>query len=131
MIDFDHSPIAIPEQFRYVPYKGNCYPGSPHLTTLKNGANCQVFAYEFIRYYGCKIPDFRSSNLWEDNEYTKHITELMPLDLVSWGAHVGVYLGDNLVIHLSKALGLPAIEKIDVLLQKPDYICFLGAKRCI
>jgi lipoprotein Spr len=121
-----------------VPYRADCYPGSSKITALADGANCQYFAYELIRYYGCIIPDFRSSDLWEDTKHTTKVTTLEPLDLVlmhrnqcAWGAHVGVYVGNNLVVHLSKAIKNPMVEDLQDLLLKPKYSHFIGAKRCL
>lgn len=55
-------------------------PGSGKSFT--QGANCQLFAYEFLRYHGLEIPDFRSSELWGDQEYTCITVTLKPLDLI-------------------------------------------------
>lgn len=132
------SPVFIPEQFQGVPYRGEFYPGAPNLGPLKQGANCQVFAYEFLRYHGFFIPDFRSSNLWEDKTYTQQIRKPEPLDLIlvhdnqdSWGAHVGVYVGQDKVLHLSKSIGFPAVEPLEDLTKKPKYRFLIGFKRCI
>jgi len=70
-------------------------------------------------------------------DHTTMVTNLEPLDLVllndntnAWGAHVGVYIGKNQILHLSKANGLPAIKELQYLLQNPKYNYFIGAKRC-
>jgi len=76
---------------------------------LEGGANCQLYAYEFVRAFGYKLPDFRSSSLWKDTAHTGFVKRPKPFDLVlvhkvpdPWGAHVAVYLGRGLVLHLSK-----------------------------
>jgi hypothetical protein len=132
------SPLFVPEQFHNVSYRGECYPGAPDLGKLEDGANCQVFAYEFIRHYGCVIPDFRSSDLWEDEGHTQKSEKPEPLDLIlvhdnqdSWGAHVGVYIGQDMVLHLSKSIGFPAIETLEDLMKKPKYRYLIGFKRCL
>lgn len=137
-ISFNSSPLLIPEHFHAVPYKTDCFPGSDKSRGIEQGANCQYFAYELIRYYGCVIPDFRSSDLWEDAAHTSIVTHLQPLDLVllhktqnAWGAHVGVYVGNNFIIHLSKNIGFPIIQNLESVMQQPQYCCFIGAKRCL
>ncbi len=137
-IQLSSSPLFIPENFHKVPYKADCFPGSDKSKDIANGANCQYFAYELIRHYGRVIPDFRSSDLWEDTTHTSIVADLQPLDLIllhktqnAWGAHVGVYVGNNLIIHLSKNIGFPIIENLESVMQQPQYCCFIGAKRCL
>jgi hypothetical protein len=128
--------IEVPQPFLTVHYDGACYPGAPGLSGLSNGANCQHFAYELLRYFGKKIPSFRSSDLWEDELATFRVTELEPLDLLlyhyqaqAWGAHIAVFLGDAKIIHLSKELIHPVIWSHDDFLNTPRYRYFIGAKR--
>lgn len=129
--------IIIPDHFLNVQYNEECYPGAVGLQGFEKGANCQHFSYELLRYFGCVIPDFRSSDLWEDEDHTYAVTKLEPLDLVMfskdddcWGAHVGVYVGQDTVLHLSKKIGVPAFEPMRAVMDKPEYKVFIGAKRC-
>ncbi len=130
--------VCIPGHFFNIPYNSTQYPGNPSLKELSAGANCQQFAYELVRYHGKEIPDFRSSDLWEDYNYTIRVDKLQPLDILlwnhtqqAWGAHVGVYLGDNQAIHLSKQVGKPVIWTLEQFSQIPTYQYFIGAKRII
>ena len=50
---------------------------------------------------------------------------------LDWGAHVGVCLGNGLVLHLCKKIGVPAIESIESLTQRPKYRCLIGFKRIL
>ncbi len=100
------------------------------------GANCQHFAYELLRHFGLTLPDFRSSELWKDTTYTKEVLEFKPLDLLlwnktqeAWGAHVGVYLGDNKIIHLSKTVGATSIWSLEESQKHERCTHFIGAKR--
>jgi cell wall-associated NlpC family hydrolase len=131
------SPLPIPERFHAVRYNAARFPGAPG-RGLEGGANCQRFAYEFIHHYGRTIPDFRSSELWADTEYTAMAETLEPLSLLlfnntpkPWSAHVGVYLGEGLIVHLSKQIGLPAIWRFACFLRRPEYACHIGAKRVL
>lgn len=128
--------IDIPPHFFEVTYKGAHYPGSSRTNGLEGGANCQVFAYELLRHHGITVPDLRSSDLWEDTQYTQQVTDLQPLDLLlwnktdnAWGAHVGVYLGENQAIHLSKENGTAVIWPLKQFLEQAVYQVFIGAKR--
>ncbi len=128
--------ISIPIEFFDSKYDGSKYPGSKNLTGLKNGANCQYFAYEFLRYFGYRIPDFRSSDLWEDKIYTKQIKSPRPLDILffnednnSYGAHLGIYIGSNKVIHLSKEVGYPTVWDLLEFKKRERYKTLIGIKR--
>lgn len=111
-------------------------PGSDNQSDLTFGANCQVFAYELLRVNGLNVPNDRSSELWADQNYSKEVTEFQPLDIMmynnkpeSYGAHVGVYVGDGMVLHLSLENGSPREEAHNDMLRNPKYACFIGAKR--
>jgi murein DD-endopeptidase / murein LD-carboxypeptidase len=130
--------ITIPERFFCVKYNGSHYPGSQKTNGLTGGANCQVFAYELLRHFGLKVPDLRSSELWEDTIYTKKVTAFEPLDLLLWnktgnayGAHVGVYMGQNAVIHLSKENKTAKIWQVEEFSKHELYKVFIGAKRVL
>lgn len=130
--------IEIPQRFYEVTYNGAHYPGSPKNNGLEGGANCQVFAYELLKHHGIIVPDLRSSDLWEDTEYTEQVTDLKPLDILlwnkddnAWGAHVGLYIGGNQVVHLSKQNNELAIWPLEKFLEKPLYRVFIGAKRVL
>jgi murein DD-endopeptidase / murein LD-carboxypeptidase len=136
--DLSQSPIKIPERFYHVRYDPERYPGAPGVQGLLDGANCQQYAYEFLRAYGYTIPDFRSSELWADAEYSTVCTRPEPFDLVlvnekpdPWGAHVGVCLGKGLVLHLSKRISVPVIQPLNSLTQRPGFQFLIGFKRVL
>lgn len=126
----------LPETFRQVHYAGKRIPGVENEDDLTLGANCQVYAYALLRHHGLHMPPFRSSELWTDTEYTQVVTEFQPLDIMlynktnaAYGAHVGLYLGDGWILHLSKEIGQPAIQTHQALLLNERYAFFIGAKR--
>lgn len=131
--------IEIPDSFFKIRYNGANYPGASGYNGLASGeANCQVFAYEILRFFKLDIPNFRSSELWDDQTYTQVVSQLKPLDILlwnktseAWGAHVGLYLGDNQAIHLSKPIGSPVVWPLEKFLEQPVYKVFIGAKRII
>jgi murein DD-endopeptidase / murein LD-carboxypeptidase len=128
--------IEVPKRFLAISYNGDHYPGAPGVNGLIEGANCQLYAYEILRHFGLQIPDFRSSNLWEDTQYTDIVSDLGPLDIVLfnrtkkvWGAHVGLCISSDEIIHLSKQVGRPAIWGMAEFQMRPEYQTFIGAKR--
>jgi murein DD-endopeptidase / murein LD-carboxypeptidase len=132
------STISIPQMFFNSKYDASKYPGSKNCSGLVNGANCQYFAYELLKHFGRIVPDFRSSNLWEDSIHTMRVVELEPLDLLlfnknenSYGAHIGVYLGENKVIHLCKEVGFPIVWDMEEFGKRNNYSYFIGAKRVL
>lgn len=102
---------------------------------MDGGANCQQYAYSLLRHFGFELPDFRSSDLWNDTESTAVSVEMKLFDLVlvndkpvSFGAHVGLFLGRGLVLHLSKRIGFPAIETLEQMQNRDEYRFLIGFK---
>ena len=131
------STLIIPKRFLHVPYNSRYFPGAPESQGLQGGANCQQFAYELLRHFGKTIPNFRSSELWEDELYTLLVRDqFKPLDLLLWhkqrnpyGAHVGVYIGEERAIHLAKEIKKPVIWPLSRFMEEDKYKIFFGAKR--
>jgi cell wall-associated NlpC family hydrolase len=49
----------------------------------------------------------------------------------SYGAHVGVYVGANKVIHLSKEVGYPTVWDITEFSKRENYAHLVGIKRVL
>ena len=120
-----------------VRYNGRIIPnGQPH-AIITTGANCQVFAYHLLRDNGLFVPDYRSSELWEDTQYSEVVLDnFQPLDILffhkrkeAYGAHLAVYLGDNQAIHLAKHIGTPVIWSLETFQEEDRYQYLLGGKR--
>lgn len=120
-----------------VSYNGKIIPNGEKSDIFTIGANCQVFAYYILREHGLYVPEYRSSELWADEEYSEQILEnFQPLDILffhrkeeAYGAHLAVYIGNNQAIHLSKRLGKPIIWTIEDFFECPEYNFLLGGKR--
>jgi murein DD-endopeptidase / murein LD-carboxypeptidase len=137
-LDLSLSPITIPERFQNVVYDPKCHPGAPGVRGVERGANCQQYAYEFVRAFGFIIPDLRSSDLWADIVSTQYSNQPKRFDVVlvhnapdPWGAHVGVYLGNGHVLHLSKEIGAPAIESLQSMMRRAQYGYLIRFKRIL
>lgn len=128
----------IPDRFYGVTYNSVVVPCDSWQGDFSLGANCQVFAYALLKHFGLSVPNFRSSELWDDVTWTRSTTLFCPLDLMlynqnsdAFGAHVGVFVGEGEVFHLSLGNGTPKFELHSDLLKQDKYRCFIGAKRVI
>ncbi|HEY4022102.1 MAG TPA: hydrolase [Pseudonocardiaceae bacterium] len=129
----------LPTDYRAVHYVGTRFPGSPAVAAspgLRQGANCQLFAYAILRYFGLNPPPVRSSELWADEQTTMRVSVAQPLDLVlvngtsdAWGAHVGVWVGDEGVLHLCAEVGRPAVWPMSEFAARHRYRTLIGIKR--
>lgn len=123
-----------------VPFDGSRYPGAENPSPIEDGGNCQRYAYEVLAQFGHRIDDLRSSQLWADTDTTSHVraNDLTPLDLVllnakadAYGAHVGLVIATDQVLHLSREVGHPAVWSLADFAVRPRYATLLGGKRPI
>ncbi|NDU72309.1 hydrolase [Actinomadura sp. DSM 109109] len=131
----------MPEAWWATPYVGARFPGSPLVAAapgLAGGANCQLFAYEVLRLFGYDPPDLRSSELWADTASTERVTVARPCDLLlfnetgdAWGAHVGVWAGDDQILHLCAEVGRPAVWSRREFEERQRYRTLIGVKRVV
>ncbi|MGP4045144.1 hydrolase [Streptomyces sp. 2A115] len=131
----------LPVVLRTVPYVGGRFPGSPAVARrvgLAAGANCQLFAYEVLRHFGLAAPALRSSDLWTDTRATLRVSSAQPLDLLlfnatddAYGAHVGVWAGEERVLHLCAEVGRPAVWEMTEFAARERYRVLVGIKRVI
>ncbi|MFC7303703.1 hydrolase [Streptomyces monticola] len=129
----------LPAAFWTVPYDGSRHPGSAATRArpgLAAGANCQLFAYEVLRQFGLTVPPLRSSDLWADTAATSRVPVPRPLDLLlfnrtddPYGAHVGVWAGDDAILHLCAEAGRPAVWHPADFGARERYGVLLGIKR--
>lgn len=126
----------VPKWFWQVPYVAARYPGAVPRGALREGANCQLWAYELLAHFGFFVPDLRSYELWHDKEATVAVEVQQPLDLVlfnaddePWGAHVGVWVDAERVAHLSREMGYPAVWSLHDFAERERYRVLVGSKR--
>ncbi|ACQ82193.1 hypothetical protein Bcav_3952 [Beutenbergia cavernae DSM 12333] len=123
-----------PAWVRDVPYDAARHPLA-QTGPIERGANCQRYAYAVVGLFGLEVPPLRSSDLWERGPQVA-ADELEPLDLVlvngsaeAYGAHVGVVLGPDAVLHLCAEVGRPAVWGWADLAARERYAVVLGGVR--
>jgi hypothetical protein len=128
----------LPSWYWDVRYVGTHVPGAVDRSRLRDGANCQLFAYEVLGFFGHPIPDLRSDELWVDSVATSEVAEVRPLDLVlfnstddPWGAHVAVAAGGEELLHLCAEVGRPVVWRFDDFRRRGRYRCLVGVKRAV
>ncbi len=136
---FTNDTLIIPKRFENVEYNGTRIPGVKEQENLRLGANCQLFAYELLKEMKKELPNFRSSDLWEDNIYTIKIeNNFIQFDIIlyhykpeAYGAHIALYLEAGKVLHLSKENKIPMIEAHNSMLNQEKYRYCIGVKRVL
>lgn len=69
-------PLArLSDWYRGAPYVAGRTPGGAPRPTLRDGANCQLWAYCVLDHLGFSVPDLRSDALWSDHQ------------AIGWGRH--------------------------------------------
>lgn len=139
--------VVIPSEFFNIKYSGARIPGVDNQSDLSLGANCQVFSYALLAINGVTVPNFRSSDLWEDQQFsiTTHkgsvnqlisFDSLQALDIMlynssdkAFGAHMAVYIGNGKIVHLSLANQYAEIIDHNTMVTRDKYRYFVGAKR--
>lgn len=78
-------------------FVGNPYvPGG---TSLTNGADCSGFTMAVYNNFGISIP--RSSGAQAGYGREVSYSEAAPGDIIYYGGHVGIYIGNGLIVHAS------------------------------
>ena len=116
-----------------VPYLGSAIPGAVEPASWLEGSNCQRFSYGLLSLFGVHCPPFRSSELWGDTEATKAVGSPQPLDLVlynrdadSYGAHVGVWMAEDEILHLCAEVGRPVVWSAAEFAKRARYSTRVG-----
>ena len=106
-----------PDWLGTVPYVGGEHPLAVAPGPIEAGANCQRYAYAVLAQYGLRVPPVRSSELWTHPGIGRVPgQDLRPLDLVlfnespsPFGAHVGIHMAPDQVLHLCAEMGRPVV----------------------
>ena len=98
--------------------------GSPYVyggNSLTNGADCSGFVKGVYAAFGINLP--RTSSEQRSVGYAVSLSEIQPGDIVCYSGHVGIYAGNNTLIHASN-------EKTGITLTSPvTYRSVLAERR--
>jgi hypothetical protein len=129
-------PDGWPSEMWSVPYVGSASPGRAPQGSWLGGANCQLFAYGVLSLFGMDCPPLRSSCLWDDRDATTVVCRPQPLDLAlfnpdhnPFGAHLGVWMAPDEILHLCREVGRPAVWSPGDFSRRPRYATIVGFKR--
>lgn len=85
------------------------YVGNPYVlggTSLTNGADCSGFTYRVYSDFGYSIS--RTSYQQRSNGTGVSYSEAQPGDLICYEGHVGMYIGNGLIVHASNSNPYPS-----------------------
>lgn len=127
-----------PSDIANVPFVLSAGPGATSPASWLKGSNCQRFAYGVLALFDLSCPPLRSSNLWEENEFTSVVNKPEPLDLVlfnsssePYGAHIGIYMAPNEVLHLCQEVGWPTVWTFEDFSKRLRYSTVVGIKKVL
>ncbi|MFG6336610.1 MAG: C40 family peptidase, partial [Lachnospiraceae bacterium] len=78
------------------------YIGNPYVaggTSLTNGADCSGFVQSVYKNFGISLPrsSYAQSGVGKGVSYS----EAQPGDVIYYGGHVGIYIGNGQIVHAS------------------------------
>ena len=98
--------------------------GKPYVyggNSLTNGTDCSGFVKGVYAAFGINLP--RTSSEQRSVGYAVSLSEIQPGDIVCYSGHVGIYAGNNTLIHASN-------EKTGITLTSPvTYRSVLAVRR--
>jgi hypothetical protein len=119
-----------------VPYAYSAAPDGGEPPSWLEGSNCQRYAYGVLSLFGLRCPPLRSSELWDDRDASVAVRDPGPLDLVlfngsadPYGAHVGLWMAPDEILHLCREVGFPAVWSLAEFARRPRYATTVGFKR--
>ncbi len=88
--------------------KGLQYVGNKYVfggNSLTNGIDCSGFVQQIHKQFGISVP--RSSGAQRTGGKAVKYSEMLPGDVVCYSGHVGIYIGNNTIVHASNSAPYP------------------------
>ena len=85
------------------------FVGNPYVyggTSLTNGADCSGFVQSVYANFGVSLPRTSYEQMTVGTEVS--YSEAQPGDLICYGGHVAIYLGNGQIVHASNSAPYPA-----------------------
>lgn len=85
------------------------FVGNPYVwggTSLTNGADCSGFVQSVYAAFGVSLP--RTSYAQMSAGYEVSYADAQPGDLICYGGHVAIYIGNGQIVHASNSAAYPA-----------------------
>ena len=85
------------------------YVGNPYVaggTSLTSGADCSGFIYRVFSDFGYSVS--RTSYQQRSNGTAVSYSDAQPGDIICYEGHVGLYIGDGLIVHASNSNPYPS-----------------------
>lgn len=85
------------------------FVGNPYVyggTSLTNGADCSGFVQSVYAQFGVSLPRTSYDQMTAGTEVS--YSEAQPGDLICYGGHVAIYLGNGQIVHASNSAPYPA-----------------------
>lgn len=101
------------------------YIGNPYVyggTSLTKGADCSGFVYRVYKDFGYNLP--RTSFEQRSAGTSVNYSDAQPGDLICYDGHIGIYIGDGLIVHASSS-------RTGIKVSKAQYRPILSVRRII
>ena len=85
------------------------YIGNPYVwggTSLTRGADCSGFVQSVYAHFGVALN--RTSEAQQANGYSVPYSQAQPGDLICYGSHIAIYMGNGQIVHASNSAPYPA-----------------------
>lgn len=85
------------------------FVGNPYVwggTSLTNGADCSGFVQSVYAAFGVSLP--RTSYAQMSAGYEVSYSDAQPGDLICYGGHIAIYIGNGQIVHASNSAPYPA-----------------------
>lgn len=98
------------------------YPYKAGGTSLTNGADCSGFVWAVYKEFGYSLP--RSSYAQSGAGTSVPYSEAQPGDIIYYGGHVGIYIGNGRIVHAST-------ERTGIKTESATYRSIITVRRII